>query len=129
MNMLAVCGLILITIFLSLALKKQYPEMAMSLSIFAGVSILAVAVVQLVPAVDAIKRLVDKTSLAGEYGVILFKALGICLLTQMTADACRDAGEAGLAGKAELAGKVTLLLLSLPLFEKIGEIALSLMEP
>ncbi len=129
MNMLAVCGLILITIFLSLALKKHYPEMAMSISILAGVGILAVAVVQLTPAMDSIRRLADKTALAGEYGAILFKALGICLLTQMTADACRDAGENGLAGKAELAGKATLLLLSLPLFEKIGEIALSLMEP
>ena len=35
----------------------------------------------------------------GEYGLILFKALGICLITQLASDACRDAGEAALASK------------------------------
>lgn len=64
----------------------------------------------------------------GEYGLILFKALGICLITQLASDACRDAGEAALASKADLAGKVTLLVLALPLFQKIGELAVSLIN-
>ena len=36
------------------------------------------------------------------YASILFKALGICFLTQFSSDACRDAGEGGIAHKAEL---------------------------
>ena len=58
----------------------------------------------------------------------MFKALGICLLSQLAADACRDAGENAMAEKAELAGKVFLLLLALPLFEKIAELALTLIN-
>ena len=46
----------------------------------------------------------------------------------MASDACRDAGEAALASKADLAGKVTLLVLALPLFQKIGELAVSLIN-
>ena len=45
---------------------------------------------------------------------------------QLAADACRDAGENAMAAKAELAGKAAMLLLSLPLFEKVAELAASL---
>ena len=50
------------------------------------------------------------------------------VLTQLAADACKDAGESALASKAELAGKVGLIMLSLPLFQKIAELAVSLMN-
>ena len=60
------------------------------------------------------------------YVSIVFKALGVCLLTQLAADACRDAGETGLAAKAELTGKFALLTLALPLFRKVGELAQTL---
>ena len=50
------------------------------------------------------------------------------MLAQLSADACRDAGETALAEKAELAGKVFLLLIALPLFEKVAELAVRLMN-
>lgn len=43
-------------------------------------------------------------------------------------DACKDAGESALASKAELAGKLMLLMLALPLFEKIAQLAASLIN-
>ena len=56
---------------------------------------------------------------APEYVQILFKALGICLITQIACDACRDLGETAVASKVEAAGKISVLLISLPLFEQI----------
>jgi stage III sporulation protein AD len=47
-------------------------------------------------------------------------------LAQFAADACRDAGESALASKMELAGKITILILALPLFEKITQTAVGL---
>jgi len=47
------------------------------------------------------------------------RAAGVCLVTQLTADTCRDAGESSLASKAELAGRFLLLVMALPLFERI----------
>ncbi len=37
-------------------------------------------------------------------------------------------GEKALAAKAELAGKLAMLLIALPLFEKVAELAVSLMN-
>ena len=59
---------------------------------------------------------------------LLLKALGICLLTQLTADVCRDAGETALATHAEFAGKVALLLLILPLFVQIVDLAVTFID-
>ena len=39
----------------------------------------------------------------------------------------RDAGESALASRVELVGKTAVVVLSLPLFEEIGSVALSLL--
>lgn len=50
---------------------------------------------------------------------ILLKALGIAFLTELTAGICRDSGEATLATWVETAGKLEILLLSLPLIRSV----------
>ena len=62
----------------------------------------------------------------GGYLLLVFKALGVCLLTQFSADACLDAGEKALASRVEFAGRIAVVLLALPLFEEIAEAVLSL---
>ena len=61
-----------------------------------------------------------------EYTMVIIKALGICYVTQLASDTCQDAGERAMAGKIELAGRVAVLLLSLPMFSSILQIALEL---
>ena len=70
------------------------------------------------PLVSYLKQLTDATGIAS-YAVFLFKALGIAVLTQICADICRDAGESGIGTSLELAGKLEILLLSLPLMGEI----------
>lgn len=50
---------------------------------------------------------------------ILFKGLGIAVLTQICADIARDCGENSIASGVELTGKVEILLLCLPLITEI----------
>ncbi len=58
---------------------------------------------------------------------LLLRALGIALLSKLTADICRDSGESGLATGVETAGRLEILLLSLPLLQRLlaaaGELA------
>ena len=51
-----------------------------------------------------------------EAGSILLKSLGICLITQIACDTCRDIGETAIASRLETAGKAAMLLLILPMF-------------
>lgn len=125
---MTVCGLLLITVFLVITLKPHRPELALALSVCCGAAAAGVLLIRILPALDFVSGLIDRAMPGGEYTQVLFKGLGICLLTQFCTDTCRDAGENGLANKAELAGKISLLIIALPLFERIGEIALSLIN-
>lgn len=57
------------------------------------------------------------------YADVMMRALGISILSKICCDVCRDAGESGLAGGVEMAGKTVILLLCLPLIEEILEYA------
>ena len=79
------------------------------------------------PLVAYLKDLTGISTLS-EYAGFLFKALGIAWLTQCCADICREGGESGAANGVELAGKVELLLLSLPLINDILNVTQELLS-
>ena len=94
-----------------------------------GLSLLfaAAAVTQAAPAVAYIKALAEHSAIA-PYTEILFKSLGIAVLTGTCAAVCRESGESGIAEGVELIGKAELLLLSLPLIEELLTAAASLLS-
>ena len=124
MDIVMIAGVVVVAAFLAVMLRQQRPEQAMAVSLAAGIGILALVLSKALPVIGTLRELLSTAALPEEYGAILFKALGICLLTQLAADACKDAGES----KAELAGKLMLLMLALPLFEKIAQLAASLIN-
>ena len=96
------------------------------LRISAGV-IIALEILQaMIPALQQITSLLGVAGISGEYSGILLRTLGVTFLTQFAADACKDAGEGALASKVELAGRVSILVLALPLFAKVASIAAAL---
>lgn len=128
MELTAVVGLTVVAALISVLLRESRPEQGLLIRLGAGTVLLTVVLGQLSPLFSSIQKMLSLSSLSWEYSRLLFKGLGVCLLTQTAADTCRDAGETALAGKAELSGKITLLLLAVPLFEKVAELAISMMN-
>jgi stage III sporulation protein AD len=126
MNIIAIVGIGIIAAILATMLKRYHQEYSVILSIAAGVIILFEILANISPAINQINTLLSSAGLSGEYATILFKALGICFLAQFAADSCRDAGESALASKVELAGRIAIVILSLPLFENIANTAVGL---
>ena len=58
----------------------------------------------------------------------VLKSLGICYITSFSADMCKDFGQTSLAGKIELAGKIAVVVISIPLINEILNSALELIE-
>ena len=100
----------------------------MVITIIAGAIILIMVAGALTPVLSTVSGFVESAGMPAQYGGILFKSLGICLLTQLAADSCRDAGQSSIAGRIELAGKAAILIISLPLFEKIADLAVTLIK-
>ena len=126
MNIVGIAGIALVSAVIAVMLRRYNQEYAVVVTITAGVIILVQILANIMPAIRQINSLLSSAGLPNEYAVILFKTLGLCFLAQFSADSCRDAGENALASKVELAGKLAIVILALPLFEKIASTALAL---
>lgn len=126
MDMITVTGMAVITVALGTVLKQKNPEYALMLSLLTGVLIIGMMLTAAVPLFERITALLSASGAKAEYVEILFKALGLCFITQIACDSCRDLGETAVAAKVETAGKIAVLLISLPLFERILSIVGSL---
>lgn len=112
-------GLLLCGGLLSAVLRSQRPELAMCLSLLVGVLVVGVLLKELTPLIAALRRMTALGGVGENHLGVVLRGAGICLVTQLAADTCRDAGDAALAGKAELTGRILLLLLAVPLYEQI----------
>lgn len=126
--LVAAVGVLLCAALLAVVLRTQRPEIALGLSLLAGILVVGLLLEQVLPLIGTVRQMMQLGGLDGSYLSVVLKAAGICLLTQLTADTCRDAGETALAGKAELTGRVLLLLLSVPLFQQILTLVLGLVQ-
>ena len=80
-----IAGVVVVAAFLAVMLRQQRPEQAMAVSLAAGIGILALVLSKALPVIGTLRELLSTAALPEEYGAILFKALGICLLTQLAA--------------------------------------------
>lgn len=126
MNIVGLAGIGIVIALISQMLKRYNPELAMGISLCAGIFIALLVVAQIVTVVGQVEAIFSKTGLSSDYSVILLKSLGICFLAQFASDACRDVGESSLAGKIELAGRTAVVVLALPLFQAVLNIAVEL---
>ena len=128
MAIFAVIGLAMVAAVICLLLRQYRPEYALLVSLGCGIVLFGWILSGLSPAFAALSSLMEKAAVSGKYVQAMIKTLGICYVTQLAADACRDAGQTAIAGKVELAGRVCIVLLSLPLFEDLVELAFSLIQ-
>ena len=101
-------------------LKQIKPEFALLLK-FAAL-FLAFSVVS--DAVSEIFSFGERVSIDSEMLKILLKALGLCLVAQIASDVCKDCGESALSTSVELVGKLSIVLMALPVAAQLIEISL-----
>lgn len=115
MEIIKIVAIAIVCALLCAVLKQYKPEYAIVVQLAASVLILLLVASAMGDLINAIRELIDGSGIDTGYLTLLLKALGVAILTQLAADACRDSGETALSNKVELAGKVTILLLCLPL--------------
>ena len=126
MKLAALLGIILVVALASVILKQYKPEYSLVLTLVGSAVALIVVFTAVSPLLDQLKALAERTGVQVEWVKLLIKALGICYLTQFAADSCRDAGQTSLAAKAEMAGRVTVLVMSVPMLGQVMELVLKL---
>lgn len=64
----------------------------------------------------------------GEYATLMFKAIGLAILSTTCADVCRECGASQIATGVETAGNLAILSLCLPLLRELLQDAEVLLE-
>ncbi len=128
MDIVKIVAIAIVCALLCAVLKQYKPEFAIVVQLAASVFILLLIASAMGDLISAVKDLINGSGINTEYLTLLLKALGVSVLTQLAADACRDSGETALSNKVELAGKVTILLLCLPLVKAMIQLSAGLIK-
>ncbi|MDL2287094.1 hypothetical protein LJB90_00825 [Eubacteriales bacterium OttesenSCG-928-G02] len=118
MNIYSVCAFGICAVCIIAVIKQFRSEFKPFLVAAASILILSYIAIRLIPMLTFIKTLVDESGL-GIYYTVMIKALGIAIICQFASEICKDCGENSIANKIELAGKISILLLSVPIIETL----------
>jgi stage III sporulation protein AD len=119
MNIIMICGAAIVTAVLAVMLRSQSPHSAMLLSVAAGVIIILSLLKNLPDMLWGIQSVLADGGIETADIAILLKVMGICFVTEFTCDCVTEAGLLSLSTNISFAGKILVLLTSLPLFQNI----------
>ena len=121
----------ILSVMLITVLKKENPDGALMLRLAAAVCLGIAAICAMRPVIEYARSIGELHGMGDGISSavsVLLKALGISLLTHASSTVCRDCGEGSIAYYVELAGKIEMLILSLPLIKGILDMAIELLE-
>ncbi len=105
-----------------LVLRKYVPEVALLLGIVTGGSVLLIMVGTWEQVQMGLDMLMSYTGLDESLTTPILKVTVIAVLTKLTSQICRDAGEGTVAVCCELAGTLGALAAAMPLLERIMDL-------
>lgn len=115
MEIVKIVGIGLIGTIIVVILKKTSSEFSMMAGMITGFIILAFIIAKLTGIVDLLYSLIEKTGINYKYLEIILKITGIAYIVEFASNISKDAGQTSIASKIELAGKVLIVSLSIPI--------------
>jgi stage III sporulation protein AD len=128
MELMAIIGLCLAATAMAVVLRGLRAEYALALSLTAGGLALAGIIIALEPVLSEIADMTMVSGIGPENTAVILKVMGVGFITQLAGESCRDAGESAIASKVELAGRVSILVLALPVFGQVLQIVSGLLR-
>lgn len=126
--MIKVLSVIFCALFLNVILKGYSREFAFLVNVAAAALVFVICAQDLSAVVRELGDITQGVSVVSPYITIMLKVLGVSILAQLLADLCRDNGESALAGQTEIAAKIIILVISMPLFTAVIKIVTGLLK-
>lgn len=104
---------------LSLLLKKTAPELGFALSVAISLMAAALAMEMVEGLGDILALAQEETGLSPAVVSPMMKCVGIGIVTRLSADLCRDAGQTAAASAVELCGTACAMVTALPLIQAL----------
>lgn len=125
MDIFKVIGVGLVGGVLSMTVRQYKKEYAVLVGLATVIVILSFTLDTLETAIDRISVITEKSGVDARYFTAVMKVVGVAYITQFGAEILRDGGENAIALKVELAGKVFILGLTLPIVTEFLEVCVN----
>lgn len=127
MNIGVLMAFIIIAIVLAISLKSRNPEISAIISVTICISIISLSVDKLKSMLKVLDRISAYIKVDSEYLSILLKLIGIAYICEFASGISKDAGYNAVAAQIELFGKLTMLVVSVPVLMQVIEMILGMM--
>jgi stage III sporulation protein AD len=127
MEIIKVVTFALVALIIVMVVKNERNDIAVFLSLVAGIMIFIFMISKLTIVVNFLQSLSNKANIDVVYLDTVFKVLGIAYLSSFCSEVCKDAGEGSIAAKVEFAGKILILTLAIPLLMAVMRSILKIM--
>lgn len=127
MEIVKIVSFAFIALFVVLIFKNRRDDLAIHISIVAGIVIFLFMLDKITAVLQLLQKLALKANIDFVYLNIVFKILGIAYLASFCSEICKDAGESSLSSKVEFAGKILILVLAIPILMAVLEGILQIM--
>ncbi|MBR6700517.1 MAG: stage III sporulation protein AD [Firmicutes bacterium] len=103
-------------------LKEQKKEYALYVGLATVIVIFSMIIKQLSAIFDFFRIWQQDMSYGEFYVPVILKILGVAYIADFTSQICKDAGENAIGGKVDMAGKVMVFYLAIPVMTSIMEL-------
>ena len=116
MNINSTIGISLIIVVISALLKKYSPEFFVIFLILSSAFLLSFAIPYVQKIINEIDELINISCSFIKFKSTIIKILGICTISQIASDICKDSGNISIANNISLFGKISILVSCIPMF-------------
>lgn len=126
MNLFQMLGFAVVASLFAMLLKEQKPLFALLLVVFAS-SVLMLGVLKpFIELIQFIIKIAEQSRIDKSYIMIVVKMIGIAYLAEIGGQLIRDTGQDSLAQKIELAAKIYILYLAIPIANQVIQTVIAL---
>lgn len=127
MEIFQIVGIGIIATILVVILRGVRSDFAIYISIVAGVIIFSMVIHNISYIIDTIRDLSRRANLEITYFSTILKIIGTAYVVEFGSQISRDAGENSIAMKIELAGKVIIMTLAIPILLSLMDLIIKIM--
>ncbi len=117
--MIKIFGIGLTGAVVSLILKEYKPVFAVCTGCLSTLVIFIMLLPKISYVLDVAGMIAGRMSIEAEYIQIIIRIIGITYLAGFGSELCRDAGQNAIAKKIELAGKIIIVVASIPILTAV----------
>ena len=126
MEVVKIVGIGLVLSIVLVLIKQVKPELSTAVLVAGSIIMLTIILKYFASVISVFNSIINKTGINKELFAIVLKIVGVGYLIEFGANICADSGNNAIADKVLLAGKLIILIISMPIITSLMDIIIGL---